>query len=319
MEEKFNMLENCSESILVTYKKLYEMELANLKKTVTYEEVLRILRKAMNIEKAIIDGLTDEELVFALSHFANKYHKQIILVIDPNAKDDELKKIRIINTLYSAFSDRNSSLSIPNFKIGMYVDHLLLTLSICEQSTHEYIHKEKTKRKYTLSMSIPELENILIKNNFDISMHPYITYNMLLFTDGIRKEGTKFTNITMIQILFMYLKSIFDLPNDFRKNSTDYSNFVFGVASIRSTLLLMDNDLKEFLAETILKIINSNNNIEIPKNLNIEENLVTDFIKETKESFKNCKNKEYSSVVLKRILSEHERDKRIPQYVTIGR
>ena len=95
MEEKFNMLENCSESILVTYKKLYEMELANLKKTVTYEEVLRILRKAMNIEKAIIDGLTDEELVFALSHFANKYHKQIILVIDPNAKDDELKKLEL--------------------------------------------------------------------------------------------------------------------------------------------------------------------------------------------------------------------------------
>lgn len=95
MEEKFNMLENCSESILVTYKKLYEMELANLKKTVTYEEVLRILRKAMNIEKAIIDGLTDEELGFALSHFAKKYHKQIILVIDPNAKADELKKLEL--------------------------------------------------------------------------------------------------------------------------------------------------------------------------------------------------------------------------------
>ena len=319
MEEKFNMLEKCSESILATYKVLYDLETANLKKTMTYEEALRVLKKAMSIEKEIVDKLTDEELGFALSHFANKYQKQIILVIDPNAKADELKKIRIINTLYSAFSDRNSSLSIPNFKIGMYVDHLLLTLSIYEQSTHEYIYKEKTKCKYNLSMILPELESILINNNFDISMHPYITYNMLLFTDDIRKDGVKFTNTTMIQILCMYLKSIFDLPNDFRKNSTNYSNFVFGVASIRSTLLLMDHDLSRVLMDTIIKIINSNNNIEIPKNLNIEENLVTDFIKEIKESFKSCKNKEYSSLILKRILSEHEKDKRIPQYVTIGR
>ena len=81
----------------------------------------------------------------------------------------------------------------------------------------------------------------------------------------------------------------------------------------------MDEDLKEFLMEAIYKITNSNNNIVVPKNLNIEETLVTRFIEEIKEAFMRCRNKEYSSMILKRTLNEHERDKRIPQYVTIGR
>lgn len=319
MEEKFNMLEKCSESILVTYKTLYEIESSNLKKSFTYEEALRILKKAINIEKEIIDSLTDEELGYALSYFANKYHREILLLINPEAKDEELKKIRIINILYSALTDRNSKILIPNFKIGMYVDQILLTLSIYEQSTTEYIRKEKIKRKYTLSMMLPALESVLITNDFDIKMHPYITYNMFLFTDDIRKEGNLFTNNIMIQILSIYLKSLFYLPKDFRKNSQDYFNFIFSVSSIRSSLLLMDDDLKEFLMEAIFKITNSNNNIVVPKNLNIEETLVTRFIEEIKEAFMRCRNKEYSSMILKRTLNEHERDKRIPQYVTIGR
>ena len=173
-------------------------------------------------------------------------------------------------------------------------------------------------------MSNSKLENILIRRGFDIETHPYITFGMLYITLEDKKDGTCLANENMLAILATNIKVVLSKESGFKKSNKAYSDFLFIYSSLRASLVLMDEDTRDFIKNIILLTItstieNEKISINIPNNININKNLIVQFINSISDAINKSPNKEYNVMVLKRALENIEIDKRIPRYVRIGR
>lgn len=234
-----------------------------------------------------------------------------------------------MNNLYFKLLEKNKHdehclISASIFKLNVFVDYLQLALSIVQENENDNVKNNLLRMKYVLSMSNSKLENILIRRGFDIETHPYITFGMLYITLEDKKDGTCLANENMLAILATNIKVVLSKESGFKKSNKAYSDFLFIYSSLRASLVLMDEDTRDFIKNIILLTItstieNEEISVNIPNNININKNLIVQFINSISDAINKSPNKEYNVMVLKRALENIEIDKRIPRYVRIGR
>lgn len=334
MEESFidivNSLERATDTIYQAYELLYELEVDGEKNTSMYGITLNLLREAIWVESDVLDRLNKTFMVEdALIYFSEKFNREVAFIINASPKKEDVPKIRIMNNLYFKLlenkkPDEHCLISASIFKLNVFVDYLQLALSIVQENENENVKNDLLRMKYVLSMSNSKLENILIRRGFDIEMHPYITFGMLYITLEDKIEGTRLANENMLALLATNIKVVLSKESGFKKSNKAYSDFLFICSSLRASLVLMDEDTRDFIKNIILLTIkstmeNEKISVNIPNNISINKNLIVQFINSISDAINKSPNKEYNGMVLKRALENIETDKRIPRYVRIGR
>lgn len=191
MEESFidivNSLERATDTIYQAYELLYELEVDGEKNTSMYGITLNLLHKAIWVESDVLSRLNKTFMVEdALIYFSEKFNREVAFIINASPKKEDVPKIRIMNNLYfklleNSRHDEHCLISASIFKLNVFVDYLQLALSIVQENENENVKNDLLRMKYVLSMSNSKLENILIRRGFDIEMHPYITFGMLVY------------------------------------------------------------------------------------------------------------------------------------------
>lgn len=334
MEESFidivNSLERATDTIYQAYELLYELEVDGEKNTSMYGITLNLLRKAIWVESDVLGRLNKTFMVEdALIYFGEKFNREVAFIINASPKKEDVPKIRIMNNLYFKLlenkkPDEHCLISASIFKLNVFVDYLQLALSIVQENENENVKNDLLRMKYVLSMSNSKLENILIRRGFDIEMHPYITFGMLYITLEDKIDGTRLANENMLALLATNIKVVLSKESGFKKSNKAYSDFLFICSSLRASLVLMDEDTRDFIKNIILLTItstmeNEKISVNIPNNISINKNLIVQFINSISDAINKSPNKEYNGMVLKRALENIEIDKRIPRYVRIGR
>lgn len=334
MEESFidivNSLERATDTIYQAYESLYELEVDGEKNTSMYGITLNLLHKAIWVENDVLGRLNKTFMVEdALIYFGEKFNREVAFIINASPKKEDVPKIRIMNNLYFKLlenkkPDEHCLISASIFKLNVFVDYLQLALSIVQENENENIKNDLLRMKYVLSMSNSKLENILIRRDFDLEMHPYITFGMLYITLEDKIEGTRLANENMLALLATNIKVVLSKESGFKKSNKAYSDFLFICSSLRASLVLMDEDTRDFIKNIILLTItstmeNEKISVNIPNNISINKNLIVQFINSISDAINKSPNKEYNGMVLKRALENIEIDKRIPRYVRIGR
>lgn len=334
MEESFidivNSLERATDTIYQAYKLLYELEVDGENNTSMYGITLNLLREAIWVENDVLGRLNKTFMVEdALIYFGEKFNREVAFIINASPKKEDVPKIRIMNNLYFKLlenkkPDEHCLISASIFKLNVFVDYLQLVLSIVQENKNENIKNDLLRMKYVLSMSNSKLENILIRRGFDIETHPYITFGMLYITLEDKIEGTRLANENMLALLATNIKVVLSKESGFKKSNKAYSDFLFICSSLRASLVLMDEDTRDFIKNIILLTItstmeNEKISVNIPNNISINKNLIVQFINSISDAINKSPNKEYNGMVLKRALENIEIDKRIPRYVRIGR
>lgn len=334
MEESFidivNSLERATDTIYQAYELLYELEVDGEKNTSMYGITLNLLHKAIWVESDVLSRLNKTFMVEdALIYFSEKFNREVAFIINASPKKEDVPKIRIMNNLYFKLlenkkPDEHCLISASIFKLNVFVDYLQLALSIVQENENENVKNDLLRMKYVLSMSNSKLENILIRRGFDIEMHPYITFGMLYITLEDKIEGTRLANENMLALLATNIKVVLSKESGFKKSNKAYSDFLFICSSLRASLVLMDEDTRDFIKNIIMLTIkstmeNEKISVNIPNNISINKNLIVQFINSISDAINKSPNKEYNGMVLKRALENIEIDKRIPRYVRIGR
>lgn len=334
MEESFidivNSLERATDTIYQAYELLYELEVDGEKNTSMYGITLNLLREAIWVESDVLSRLNKTFMVEdALIYFGEKFNREVAFIINASPKKQDVPKIRIMNNLYFKLLENNKHdehclISASIFKLNVFVDYLQLALSIVQENENENVKNDLLRMKYVLSMSNSKLENILIRRGFDLEMHPYITFGMLYITLEDKIEGTRLANENMLALLVTNIKVVLSKESGFKKSNKAYSDFLFICSSLRASLVLMDEDTRDFIKNIILLTItstmkNEKISVNIPNNISINKNLIVQFINSISDAINKSPNKEYNGMVLKRALENVEIDKRIPRYVRIGR
>ena len=334
MEESFidivNSLERATDTIYQAYELLYELEVDGEKNTSMYGITLNLLREAIWVESDVLSRLNKTFMVEdALIYFGEKFNREVAFIINASPKKQDVPKIRIMNNLYFKLLENNKHdehclISASIFKLNVFVDYLQLALSIVQENENENVKNDLLRMKYVLSMSNSKLENILIRRGFDLEMHPYITFGMLYITLEDKIEGTRLANENMLALLATNIKIVLSKESGFKKSNKAYSDFLFIYSSLRASLVLMDEDTRDFIKNIILLTItttmeNEKISVNIPNNISINKNLIVQFINSISDAINKSPNKEYNGMVLKRALENIEIDKRIPRYVRIGR
>ena len=334
MEESFidivNSLERATDTIYQAYELLYELEVDGEKNTSMYGITLNLLHKAIWVESDVLSRLNKTFMVEdALIYFSEKFNREVAFIINASPKKEDVPKIRIMNNLYFKLlenkkPDEHCLISASIFKLNVFVDYLQLALSIVQENENENVKNDLLRMKYVLSMSNSKLENILIRRGFDLEMHPYITFGMLYITLEDKIDGTRLANENMLALLATNIKVVLSKESGFKKSNKAYSDFLFIYSSLRASLVLMDEDTRDFIKNIILLTItstieNEEISVNIPNNININKNLIVQFINSISDAINKSPNKEYNGMVLKRALENIEIDKRIPRYVRIGR
>lgn len=334
MEESFidivNSLERATDTIYQAYELLYELEVDGEKNTSMYGITLNLLREAIWVENDVLGRLNKTFMVEdALIYFSEKFNREVAFIINASPKKEDVPKIRIMNNLYFKLLENNKHdehclISASIFKLNVFVDYLQLALSIVQENENENVKNDLLRMKYVLSMSNSKLETILIRRGFDLEMHPYITFGMLYITLEDKIEGTRLANENMLALLATNIKIVLSKESGFKKSNKAYSDFLFICSSLRASLVLMDEDTRDFIKNIILLTItstmeNEKISVNIPNNISINKNLIVQFINSISDAINKSPNKEYNGMVLKRALENIEIDKRIPRYVRIGR
>ena len=334
MEESFidivNSLERATDTIYQAYELLYELEVDGEKNTSMYGITLNLLHKAIWVESDVLSRLNKTFMVEdALIYFSEKFNREVAFIINASPKKEDVPKIRIMNNLYFKLlenkkPDEHCLISASIFKLNVFVDYLQLALSIVQENENKNVKNDLLRMKYVLSMSNSKLENILIRRGFDLEMHPYITFGMLYITLEDKIEGTRLANENMLALLATNIKVVLSKESGFKKSNKAYSDFLFICSSLRASLVLMDEDTRDFIKNIILLTItstmeNEKISVNIPNNISINKNLIVQFINSISDAINKSPNKEYNGMVLKRALENVEIDKRIPRYVRIGR
>lgn len=334
MEESFidivNSLERATDTIYQAYELLYELEVDKEKNTSMYGITLNLLREAIWVENDVLGRLNKIFMVEdALIYFSEKFNREVAFIINASPKKEDVPKIRIMNNLYFKLLENNKHdehclISASIFKLNVFVDYLQLALSIVQENENENVKNDLLRMNYVLSMSNSKLETILIRRGFDLEMHPYITFGMLYITLEDKIEGTRLANENMLALLATNIKIVLSKESGFKKSNKAYSDFLFICSSLRASLVLMDEDTRDFIKNIILLTItstmeNEKISVNIPNNISINKNLIVQFINSISDAINKSPNKEYNGMVLKRALENIEIDKRIPRYVRIGR
>ena len=334
MDESFinivNLLERATDAIYQAYELLYELEVDGEKNTSMYGITLNLLHKAIWVESDVLSRLNKTFMVEdALIYFSEKFNREVAFIINASPKKEDVPKIRIMNNLYFKLlenkkPDEHCLISASIFKLNVFVDYLQLALSIVQENENENVKNDLLRMKYVLSMSNSKLENILIRRGFNLEMHPYITFGMLYITLEDKIEGTRLANENMLALLATNIKVVLSKESGFKKSNKAYSDFLFICSSLRASLVLMDEDTRDFIKNIILLTItstmeNEKISVNIPNNISINKNLIVQFINSISDAINKSPNKEYNGMVLKRALENVEIDKRIPRYVRIGR
>lgn len=334
MDESFinivNLLERATDAIYQAYELLYELEVDGEKNTSKYVMTLNLLHEAICVENDALNRLSETSMVEdALVYFGEKFNREVAFIINASPEKKDIPKIRIMNNLYFKLLEKNNHdehclISASIFKLNVFVDYLQLALSIVQENENDNVKNDLLRMKYVLSMSNSKLENILIRRGFDIETHPYITFGMLYITLEDKIEGTRLANENMLAILATNIKVVLSKESGFKKSNKAYSDFLFIYSSLRASLVLMDEDTRDFIKNIIFLTItstieNEKISVNIPNNININKNLIVQFINSISDAINKSPNKEYNVMVLKRALENIEIDKRIPRYVRIGR
>ncbi len=334
MKEKFleliKLLESVSLDISDIYDKLYEIEITYGKENENYKMAMDILTKNIHLEEDIINTMVRLNLIdVAIKYFSERYKRESSFIINANPEKEDVSKVRIINNLFAKSWNKSEELkgcfmSLSEYQLSLMVDYLLLALSIVEENQNEKLSHAKTKMKYNLLATIPRLEAILLKNKFDISMHPYMTFNMMVINPSEMEEESFVINNNMLTMIINQIEIILTQKSGFKNNLKNYADFIFSTSCLRAAFVLMEEKTAEDIKFTILSFIDAVLNkkrckVNFSKEFNASMILIKPLLNTLMRTLKISPNRDYNIMVLKKLLNEAEKDRRIPQYISIGR
>ncbi len=300
MIELITALEKISERIYEEYKKLYDLENKGLNKLslLDQERSIETLKKLKSIEDDIIEKLRErKEIKRALEYLKNKYDKDSdSIYIDITQDKSGLLTHRVYNRMvYELVKEESkrdyqvlNSDIIEEFVIS---DYLLLSMTILEKTLPNCYKSEIYKIKYKLSLTIPDLESILINMQFKPSEHPYITYKLLITNELSKKFVTSYIEERLMTNINVRLNLLATLNIEYiEENDEVFATVIYLLSTIRAALLLMDElDLDDFNKSIYIMI----------------------------KKLANYFTKEYNRRILYNFAEDIENDKSIPQILKL--
>lgn len=179
MEKIANELIEMSKCLCNSYELLYNYELKYGKNTDTYKELVSEIKQRITQEKEVLKKVNDLGLTSELlNYIAQKYNINKVM----RFQLDENKQApidRVMNKLYVMRVKNNSApneLSDSEISLNLFLEKLILTLTISESVKTTRATSYLTKKKYDIAKTMPLAEDILLLNNFEEIKHPYMTH-----------------------------------------------------------------------------------------------------------------------------------------------
>lgn len=302
MNELIVALEKIAEYEYQEYLKLYELEKKGYNKLtiLDQEKSIETLKKLKTFEDEIIEKLKERnEISQSTTYLKNKYRKDDkSIYIDVTLEKGGLIENRVYNRLVYELIDceaKNDYSILNSDVIEKYLinDYLLLSLTILNKSLPNAYTKEILKIKYKLLYTIPLLEQTLIKDNFNLQEHPFITYKMLITNNKTKNFVTKYVEERLMNDINARLNLLATLNIEYIEENGDvYAAVIYLLATIRAALVLMDElELDEFITSIYI------------------------MIKKIADKF----NKEYNRRILYQFAEDIQNDKSMPQILKLFR
>lgn len=300
MNELITALEKIAEYEYLEYVKLCKLEKKNHTKLTNLEQekTIETLKKLKTYEDEIIEKLKEKnEISKSTTYLENKYKKDDkSIYIDVTLEKKGLIENRVYNRLVYELIDceAKKDYSILNSDvIEKYLinDYLLLSLSILNKTLPNVYTKEILKIKYKLLYTIPLIEQTLIKNNFNLEEHPFITYKLLITNNKTKIFVTKYAEERLMNDINERLNLLATLNIEYIEENEDvFASVIYLLSTIRAALLLMDElELDEFITSIYVMI----------------------------KKIANRFNKEYNRRILYNFAEDMQNDKSMPQILKL--
>ena len=313
-------LEENAEAIKEAYELLYDLEIENKKNTSEYRYAIETIKSCIDIEDEYLSNLlTMEHAEEVLNYFSKKYNLPIAFNINPLADNQKLPSIRIMNKIYTYLYKmlpdeyfQGYSFYKSLYELSINLDLLRLTLSLLNDK------KEIVKVKYNLAFTIGELENELIKSNYEISQNPYLTRNVLTYNDALKEKGKFITNSKIINTLRSYLLSIFSFKKEYMSNPNEYTDFLFVCSSIRACLAMLDENTAQLVITKIKEFLNGEGDYDLPSYPDFNKKNLLFLLEDLTDTLENTSEVRYTIEILNSLLENFQLDKSIPKHVSLG-
>lgn len=329
MEKIANELIEMSKCLCNSYELLYNYELKYGKNTDTYKELVSEIKQRITQEKEVLKKVNDLGLTAELlNYIAQKYNINKVM----RFQLDENKQApidRVMNKLYVMRVKNNSApneLSDSEISLNLFLEKLILTLTISESVKTTRDISYLTKIKYDIAKTMPLAEDILLLNNFEEIKHPYMTHQTSYYYQPEAYVKILINN-NLLKELLIYLKELIAKSNSYQNDDINYSKYIFLSSSLRACLTLMTEHEQQVVIEIIQRTIQAFMNkekslsvaIPLTSVLILDNDLITKLSEETYGALSMSQNPSMSIEILKNTLEQLESDRRIPNYIRIGR
>ena len=308
------------QTIKEAYDLLYILEVENKKDTAEYEYAIRVLKSSLDLEDEYLSNLlTKEYAEDVYTYLSKKYNMGIYFQINPLESDDKLPYVRTMNKIYTYLYKMMPKENLAGFEfssalyqLAINLDLLRLTIRFLEEN------KKVLKVKYNLSFIVGEIEEELIKSNFEIYESPYLTRNILAYNDALKEKGIFLTNSTIINTLRAYILSLFSFKKGFETDNNRYADYLFVCSSIRACLVMLDNDAANLIIAKIRSFLNGEGDYSLPKYPNFNKNNLLILLEDLNTSLENESDVRSYIRVLNELLEKYLEDKTIPRHVSLS-
>lgn len=295
--EDIKALENITNSIVISYQKIYALELENLKDSEEFKKALEDLKSSIFIEKSILSRIaSSSEFESIVKYVEKRYDGNIGIVFNISRKNKDKVKARILNNLNSAKINRDCKLSKDEFPSSLYVvnfynDIIKLALTLFKFNKHGINVADISEMKYIISVTNPKLEEELVESNFSISASPFLASDLLIINESEKNVANLIKEIESTSLYNAYITDILRTDVNILNDPVSFKKIIFNSCILRSTFVLSNSLYDSARAKS-------------------------DYVIENLKKYPSAK---IALELYLEIVSSYENDKKVPQYLSFMR
>lgn len=295
--EDIKALENITNSIVISYQKIYALELENLKDSEEFKKALEDLKSSIFIEKSILSRIaSSSEFESIVKYVEKRYDGNIGIVFNISRKNKDKVKTRILNNLNSAKINRDCKLSKDEFPSSLYVanfynDIIKLALTLFKFNKHGINVADISEMKYIISVTNPKLEEELVESNFSISASPFLASDLLIINESEKNVANLIKGIESTSLYNAYITDILRTDVNILNDPDSFKKIIFNSCILRSTFVLSNSLYDSALSKC-------------------------DYVIENLKKYPSAK---IALELYLEIVSSYENDKKVPQYLSFMR
>jgi len=316
---KINRLISTANSIDLIYNKLYELEINNQKDTDEYKKQLSFLNIAIDLENRLYNKLNfDEDKTSATIKYLVKFefHKDYIAeeecLLNQDYKNINILRItrKLLNKLESTekgfkeiyldndeefignsliFVQKQTKI-LKEISKDIYNSYLLFLKEYINDKNNSLYKNDFIKSKYIFSFIYENIEDQMLKNNYEISDDLYLSSRFLSDIFGVSLDMYNYMKDNYSQkVLEPYISDFIKIRDLDYNNKRNYICAIFNCCYIRACLLNMSDEAINDANYEFHELIESEEYIKNYSNEKISENLIIECFKKVKTDRQKAK------------------------------